>query len=147
MFFLCVCGLVPIMCCFVELLMFPIKFKTSPFCIDFCLICLCVHVSAVCWARAESGPCHFMLERWYFVPETGRCVPFLFGGCGGNRNNFGSEEYCLAVCSSSCKSRDWSRSLKCPHQKPDSCPQGAADCFCGSFVLCVPHCPDCLRLL
>uniref|UniRef100_A0A8C4EUK1 Amyloid-beta A4 protein n=1 Tax=Dicentrarchus labrax TaxID=13489 RepID=A0A8C4EUK1_DICLA len=63
-------------------------------------------VRAVCWARAESGPCHAMLERWYFMPEKGRCAPFLFGGCGGNRNNFDSEEYCLAVCSSSCKSQD-----------------------------------------
>ncbi|XP_045909454.1 amyloid-beta A4 protein-like isoform X2 [Micropterus dolomieu] len=58
-------------------------------------------VRAVCWARAESGPCHAMLERWFFIPEKGRCAPFLFGGCGGNRNNFESEEYCLAVCSSS----------------------------------------------
>ncbi|KAM3607730.1 uncharacterized protein V6R79_012746 [Siganus canaliculatus] len=58
-------------------------------------------VRAVCWARAESGPCHAMLERWYFMPEKRRCAPFLFGGCGGNRNNFESEEYCLAVCSSS----------------------------------------------
>ncbi|KAG7215781.1 hypothetical protein INR49_021904 [Caranx melampygus] len=58
-------------------------------------------VRAVCWARAESGPCRDMLERWYFVPEKGHCAPFLFGGCGGNRNNFDSEEYCLAVCSSS----------------------------------------------
>ncbi|RVE58377.1 hypothetical protein OJAV_G00209040 [Oryzias javanicus] len=58
-------------------------------------------VRAVCWARAESGPCHGMLERWYFEPESGRCAPFLFGGCGGNRNNFETEEYCLAVCSSS----------------------------------------------
>ncbi|KAM7380400.1 hypothetical protein PAMP_003701 [Pampus punctatissimus] len=58
-------------------------------------------VRAVCWARAESGPCRAMLERWYFVPEKGSCAPFLFGGCGGNRNNFDSEEYCLAVCSSS----------------------------------------------
>uniref|UniRef100_A0A3Q1G156 Amyloid-beta A4 protein n=1 Tax=Acanthochromis polyacanthus TaxID=80966 RepID=A0A3Q1G156_9TELE len=58
-------------------------------------------VRAVCWAQAESGPCHAMLERWYFMPEQARCAPFLFGGCGGNRNNFDSEEYCLAVCSSS----------------------------------------------
>ncbi|XP_023192912.1 amyloid-beta A4 protein-like isoform X1 [Xiphophorus maculatus] len=58
-------------------------------------------VRAVCWARADSGPCHAMLERWYFVPKQGRCAPFLFGGCGGNRNNFNSEEYCLTVCSSS----------------------------------------------
>ncbi|KAM6979085.1 amyloid-beta A4 protein-like isoform 1-T1 [Tautogolabrus adspersus] len=58
-------------------------------------------VRAVCWARAVSGPCHAMLERWYFIPQKGRCAPFLFGGCGGNRNNFESEEYCMAVCSSS----------------------------------------------
>ncbi|XP_068602779.1 amyloid beta (A4) precursor protein b isoform X1 [Brachionichthys hirsutus] len=58
-------------------------------------------VRAVCWARAESGPCHAILERWYFMPKKRRCAPFLFGGCGGNRNNFESEEYCLAVCSGS----------------------------------------------
>ncbi|XP_041739112.1 amyloid-beta A4 protein isoform X1 [Coregonus clupeaformis] len=58
-------------------------------------------VREVCWARAESGPCHAMLEHWYFVPEKGTCAPFLFGGCGGNRNNFDSEEYCLSVCSTS----------------------------------------------
>ncbi|XP_032423215.1 amyloid-beta A4 protein-like isoform X1 [Xiphophorus hellerii] len=58
-------------------------------------------VRAVCWAPADSGSCHAMLERWYFVPKQGRCAPFLFGGCGGNRNNFNSEEYCLTVCSSS----------------------------------------------
>ncbi|RXN16617.1 amyloid beta A4 isoform X1 [Labeo rohita] len=41
-----------------------------------------------------------MLSRWYFVREEGRCAPFIYGGCGGNRNNFESEEYCLSVCSS-----------------------------------------------
>uniref|UniRef100_A0AAY4CIE1 Amyloid-beta A4 protein n=1 Tax=Denticeps clupeoides TaxID=299321 RepID=A0AAY4CIE1_9TELE len=54
----------------------------------------------VCWAPAETGPCRAMLQRWYFVAEKGRCAPFIFGGCGGNRNNFESEEYCLSVCSS-----------------------------------------------
>ncbi|CAL8268590.1 unnamed protein product [Lota lota] len=58
-------------------------------------------VRAVCWAPAAPGPCHAALERWYFLPGTGRCAPFLFGGCGGNRNNFDSEEYCQSVCSSS----------------------------------------------
>uniref|UniRef100_A0A671NMS4 Amyloid-beta A4 protein n=1 Tax=Sinocyclocheilus anshuiensis TaxID=1608454 RepID=A0A671NMS4_9TELE len=58
-------------------------------------------VRAVCWAPPRSGPCHAKLSRWYFVVQTGRCAPFMFGGCGGNRNNFESEEYCVAVCSSS----------------------------------------------
>ncbi|TSL16069.1 Amyloid-beta A4 protein [Bagarius yarrelli] len=58
-------------------------------------------VRAVCWAPARKGPCRAKLPRWYFMAETGRCAPFTFGGCGGNRNNFESEEYCMAVCSSS----------------------------------------------
>ncbi|XP_046700511.1 amyloid beta (A4) precursor protein b isoform X2 [Silurus meridionalis] len=58
-------------------------------------------VRAVCWAPARKGPCRAKLSRWYFVAKTGRCAPFTFGGCGGNRNNFESEEYCMAVCSSS----------------------------------------------
>lgn len=66
----------------------------------------CLFPSAVCWAPARTGPCRVKIPRWYFVVETGRCAPFTFGGCGGNRNNFESEEYCMAVCSSSvCKSR------------------------------------------
>ncbi|XP_051561310.1 amyloid beta (A4) precursor protein a isoform X1 [Myxocyprinus asiaticus] len=57
-------------------------------------------VKEVCFASAETGPCQAMLPRWYFVREEGRCAPFTYGGCGGNRNNFESEEYCLSVCSS-----------------------------------------------
>uniref|UniRef100_A0A8C5I3T8 Amyloid-beta A4 protein n=2 Tax=Gouania willdenowi TaxID=441366 RepID=A0A8C5I3T8_GOUWI len=57
-------------------------------------------VRDVCWASAETGPCRAMLPRWYFDRQEGRCAPFIYGGCGGNRNNFDSEEYCLSVCSS-----------------------------------------------
>uniref|UniRef100_H3DAM0 Amyloid-beta A4 protein n=1 Tax=Tetraodon nigroviridis TaxID=99883 RepID=H3DAM0_TETNG len=57
-------------------------------------------VRDVCWANAETGPCRALLPRWYFDREEGRCAQFIYGGCGGNRNNFESEEYCLSVCSS-----------------------------------------------
>ncbi|XP_056287002.1 amyloid beta (A4) precursor protein a isoform X2 [Pseudoliparis swirei] len=57
-------------------------------------------VRDVCWANAETGPCRAMLSRWYFDYQEGRCAQFIYGGCGGNRNNFDSEEYCLSVCSS-----------------------------------------------
>uniref|UniRef100_A0A8C4GXJ1 Amyloid-beta A4 protein n=1 Tax=Dicentrarchus labrax TaxID=13489 RepID=A0A8C4GXJ1_DICLA len=57
-------------------------------------------VKDVCWANAETGPCRAMLPRWYFDHQEGRCAQFIYGGCGGNRNNFESEEYCLSVCSS-----------------------------------------------
>ncbi|XP_041935502.1 amyloid beta (A4) precursor protein b isoform X1 [Alosa sapidissima] len=58
-------------------------------------------VREVCWAPADRGACSNKLKRWYFIAETGRCAQFIFGGCGGNRNNFDSEEYCMSVCSSS----------------------------------------------
>lgn len=66
-------------------------------------VCVCV-LQDVCWANAETGPCRAMLPRWYFDREEGRCAQFIYGGCGGNRNNFESEEYCLSVCSSVSKS-------------------------------------------
>uniref|UniRef100_A0A8C5BYQ1 Amyloid-beta A4 protein n=2 Tax=Gadus morhua TaxID=8049 RepID=A0A8C5BYQ1_GADMO len=62
-------------------------------------------VREVCLASAETGPCRAMLPRWYFDREEGRCAQFIYGGCGGNRNNFDSEEYCLSVCNSVRKSR------------------------------------------
>ncbi|KAJ8246655.1 hypothetical protein GJAV_G00253950 [Gymnothorax javanicus] len=57
-------------------------------------------VREVCWEPADSGPCSDWLPRWHFHHEDRRCSPFLFGGCGGNRNNFESEQYCLSVCGS-----------------------------------------------
>ncbi|KAM8872064.1 amyloid beta (A4) precursor protein a isoform 1-T1 [Synchiropus picturatus] len=57
-------------------------------------------VRDVCWANAETGPCRAMFSRWYFDRQEGRCVQFIYGGCGGNRNNFESEEYCMSVCRS-----------------------------------------------
>ncbi|KAG9348844.1 hypothetical protein JZ751_029161 [Albula glossodonta] len=57
-------------------------------------------VREVCWEQADSGPCSESLPRWHFDHEEGHCAPFLYGGCGGNRNNFESEEYCLSVCGS-----------------------------------------------
>lgn len=65
--------------------------------------CVCV-LQDVCWANAETGPCRAMLPRWYFDRQDGRCAQFIYGGCGGNRNNFETEEYCLSVCSSVSKS-------------------------------------------
>uniref|UniRef100_A0A673Y6T5 Amyloid-beta A4 protein n=1 Tax=Salmo trutta TaxID=8032 RepID=A0A673Y6T5_SALTR len=61
-------------------------------------------VREVCWSNAETGPCRAMLARWYFDHEEGRCAQFIYGGCGGNRNNFESEEYCLSICSNVSKS-------------------------------------------
>ncbi|XP_075459464.1 amyloid beta precursor like protein 2 isoform X4 [Ascaphus truei] len=55
-------------------------------------------VKAVCSQEAMTGPCRAMMPRWYFDLGQKKCVRFIYGGCGGNRNNFESEDYCMAVC-------------------------------------------------
>ncbi|XP_036392001.1 amyloid-like protein 2 isoform X1 [Megalops cyprinoides] len=57
-------------------------------------------VKAVCSLAAETGPCRASMPRWHFDMSQRRCVRFVYGGCAGNRNNFDSEEYCMAVCRS-----------------------------------------------
>uniref|UniRef100_A0A8D0CLL5 Amyloid beta (A4) precursor-like protein 2 n=1 Tax=Scleropages formosus TaxID=113540 RepID=A0A8D0CLL5_SCLFO len=55
-------------------------------------------IGAVCSLAAETGPCRASMLRWYFDMSQKRCIRFVYGGCAGNRNNFDSEEYCMAVC-------------------------------------------------
>uniref|UniRef100_A0A8C9U6L3 Amyloid-beta A4 protein n=1 Tax=Scleropages formosus TaxID=113540 RepID=A0A8C9U6L3_SCLFO len=82
-------------------------------------------VREVCWEEAETGPCRAMLQRWYFDRREGRCAPFIYGGCGGNRNNFESEDYCLSVCSSVCKFQGLSGFTPLPTTAPS--PPDAVD--------------------
>ncbi|XP_041424386.1 amyloid beta (A4) precursor-like protein 2 L homeolog isoform X4 [Xenopus laevis] len=55
-------------------------------------------VKSVCSQEAITGPCRAMMPRWYFNLGQKKCFRFIYGGCGGNRNNFESEDYCMAVC-------------------------------------------------
>ncbi|NXC03048.1 APLP2 protein, partial [Orthonyx spaldingii] len=55
-------------------------------------------MKSVCSQEAMTGPCRAVMPRWYFDPNKRKCIRFIYGGCGGNRNNFESEEYCMTVC-------------------------------------------------
>jgi hypothetical protein len=55
-------------------------------------------VIEACDLAPESGPCNAAFERWYFDTESRQCLTFLYGGCGGNANNFESLEECVATC-------------------------------------------------
>lgn len=51
-----------------------------------------------CGLPLEAGSCDGALEAWGFDAGLGRCVPFFYGGCGANQNNFASRELCEATC-------------------------------------------------
>lgn len=46
----------------------------------------------------ESGPCSGSFNRWYFNKEIDQCEPFVYGGCKGNKNNYGTEAACTHHC-------------------------------------------------
>lgn len=76
-----------------------------------------------------TGPCRAVMPRWYFDLSKGKCVRFIYGGCGGNRNNFESEDYCMAVCKAMSKSATLAlcSRLSCPAFVFPGCPR---DCIC-----------------
>lgn len=70
--------------------------------------------AAVCTLEAETGPCRASMPRWHFDLSQRKCVRFIYGGCAGNRNNFDSEEYCMAVCKRLSKSHLTEAASKTP---------------------------------
>jgi hypothetical protein len=52
----------------------------------------------VCALPADPGPCDAAIERWYSDPDTGHCRRFVYGGCGGNANNFATLAECEGAC-------------------------------------------------
>ena len=47
-------------------------------------------VNPVCQLPMEAGPCYALMPRFFFNFETRRCEQFIYGGCRGNKNNFGT---------------------------------------------------------
>jgi hypothetical protein len=52
----------------------------------------------ICMQESEAGPCTGYFNRWYFEPRKLMCVPFIYGGCRGNRNNFLTAQECNDAC-------------------------------------------------
>ncbi|XP_064484449.1 boophilin-G2-like [Ornithodoros turicata] len=51
-----------------------------------------------CRPAPESGICLAYFERWFYNVKTGRCETFVYGGCGGNKNNYETPAECEVAC-------------------------------------------------
>lgn len=52
----------------------------------------------VCMEESVQGPCTGHFNRYYFESSKMMCVPFVYGGCRGNKNNFLTVAECDNVC-------------------------------------------------
>ncbi|KAM9326809.1 putative Kunitz-type serine protease inhibitor [Gastrophryne carolinensis] len=51
-----------------------------------------------CSGPSVVGLCRAAFPRWFFNAETETCQKFIFGGCGGSKNNHMSERDCIDKC-------------------------------------------------
>ncbi|XP_054452381.1 kunitz-type protease inhibitor 2 [Anoplopoma fimbria] len=51
-----------------------------------------------CMATSDPGPCRAAFPMFYHNPNTGTCQSFIYGGCGGNQNRYGTMDECLSRC-------------------------------------------------
>nr|XP_005991691.2 PREDICTED: putative Kunitz-type serine protease inhibitor [Latimeria chalumnae] len=59
---------------------------------------LCVFPPEYCDAPRQVGKCRAALPRWYFDVQAQACTKFIYGGCGGNKNNYATQEECQRQC-------------------------------------------------
>lgn len=57
-----------------------------------------IHLSEICAMPEDSGNCLAYIRNWRYDSLTGKCVQFVYGGCGGNENRFQSEQECERFC-------------------------------------------------
>ncbi|XP_063312148.1 WAP, Kazal, immunoglobulin, Kunitz and NTR domain-containing protein 2 [Pelobates fuscus] len=53
---------------------------------------------SICSLPALQGPCKAYEPRWAYNKLINQCQSFIYGGCGGNENNFESKDVCEDMC-------------------------------------------------
>ncbi|BHF75709.1 hypothetical protein SprV_0501880500 [Sparganum proliferum] len=68
------------------------------------VLALCTALNAlqsanpICDLPAERGGCLGVQLSVYFDSNEGKCKPFIYSGCGGNKNNFINNAACMEAC-------------------------------------------------
>lgn len=89
-----------------------------------------------CSLPPESGNCDAFFPKLFHNPETHRCEPFIYGGCGGNENRFDSIADCMAACPGSLPGDvACDRQLDCRLTSPGCC--GACEPVDASSLIAV----------
>ncbi|XP_078023574.1 kunitz-type protease inhibitor 2 isoform X2 [Epinephelus lanceolatus] len=52
-----------------------------------------------CMVTSDPGPCRAAFPMFYFDPQASTCQSFIYGGCRGNKNRYGTMEECMSRCS------------------------------------------------
>ncbi|KAJ8976541.1 hypothetical protein NQ317_017948 [Molorchus minor] len=52
----------------------------------------------VCRLPPSAVSCGESHRRWYYKKSNKTCIPFTYGGCLGNKNNFDTREVCHSTC-------------------------------------------------
>uniref|UniRef100_A0A131YIT6 Pancreatic trypsin inhibitor n=1 Tax=Rhipicephalus appendiculatus TaxID=34631 RepID=A0A131YIT6_RHIAP len=79
-----------------------------------------------CTLEPDWGPCRAIMSRWYYDYNSGNCKEFLYGGCGGNGNNFETTDECKQNCSGS--------GLRKKNRKPKNCTLEAETGPCRAMI-------------
>ncbi|CAG5927553.1 unnamed protein product [Menidia menidia] len=70
-----------------------------------------VSATGRCLEPMSEGACSDYVLLWYFHGQSGECRPFVYGGCGGNQNQFSSRQECLSWCGMERKVSDHTRNV------------------------------------
>ncbi|KHJ90057.1 Kunitz/Bovine pancreatic trypsin inhibitor domain protein [Oesophagostomum dentatum] len=54
--------------------------------------------NGICELKIDAGSCDRFVPRYGYSTEQKKCIPFTYGGCFGNDNNFFSLEDCQELC-------------------------------------------------
>ena len=100
-------------------------------------------VNDPCTKPPDPGPCEAAIQRFYFDAASGQCLPFTYGGCQGNDNNFETNAACETVCIRHVGCTCSGCTLECTPCPPDlqtatgtSCTDTAVECFDSSGTFC-----------